>query len=72
MYGAQNNSSVVIYERKTGWFTQETELSVHYIDPNGNVVRRGGHGTFPRWNDSEMKILEDPSGFCDPKHWTSR
>ena len=30
-----NNSSVVISERKTGWFTRETELSVHYIDPNG-------------------------------------
>ena len=67
-----NNSSVVIYERKTGWFTQETELSVHFIDPKGNVVRRDGYGTFPRWNDSEMKILENPSGFCDAMYWTRR
>jgi len=67
-----NNSSVVIYERKTGWFTGETELSVRFIDAKGNAVRRDGYGTFPRWNDSEMKILEDPSGFCDAMYWTRR
>src|SRR6266404_1859523 len=55
-----NNSSVVLYERKTGWFTSETELSVRFIDPTGRVVRGEGLGTFPRWNDSEMNVLETP------------
>lgn len=67
-----NKSSVVIYKRKTGWLTGETELSVRFIDPKGNVVRRDGYGTFPGWVDSEMKILEGPSSFCDPMYWAQR
>jgi hypothetical protein len=65
-----NSSSVLLYERKTGWFTNETELSVRFVDPSGRVVRRQGLGTFSNWNDSEMKVLETPEVYCDKIYWT--
>ena len=34
------------------------ELSVRFIDANEHVVRRDGEGKFPRWNESEMNVLE--------------
>ena len=56
--------SVVIYRRKVGWFTEQTQLSVKVFDDNGRVVRHEGLGTFSHWVDSEMKVRETPQMFC--------
>jgi hypothetical protein len=54
--------SVVMYHRKVGWFTAQTQLPVRVIDHDGNVVHQEGLGTFSHWNDAEMKV--SPEIFC--------
>ena len=66
-----NGSSVIMYKRKTAWFTSRTEFSARLIDPNGSVVRNE-LGTFPNWNASGMKVLETPDVYCDENNWPRR
>jgi hypothetical protein len=66
-----NSSSVMMYKRKTGWFTSRTEFSAQLVDRNGSVIR-GELGTFPNWNDSEMKVIETPDVYCGERNWPRR
>jgi len=63
-----NNTSVVLYQQKTGWFAEETEWSVKQFDEHGKLLRRQVLFTLPHWNDSEMHCR--PEEFCDDKYWT--
>ena len=63
-----NNASVVLYQRKVGWFTEEAEWSVKQFDQHGTLMRRQVLFTLPHWNDSEMH--RTPEEFCDDKYWT--
>src|SRR5438067_11290565 len=49
-----NNASVVLYQRKTGWFAEEAEWSVKQFGEHGKLMRRQVLFTLPRWNDSEV------------------
>jgi hypothetical protein len=68
MANCSNNTSVVLYQRKTGWFADETEWSVKQFDGRGKLIRRQVLFTLPHWNDSEMH--RRPEEFCDDKYWT--
>jgi hypothetical protein len=63
-----NNSSIVFYQSKAGWFTSETEWSVTQFDQHRKLIRRQVLFTLPSWNDSEMH--RTPEEFCDDKYWT--
>src|SRR5438046_726281 len=63
-----NNASVVLYQRKTGWFTEEAEWSVKQFDEHGKLMRRQVLFTLRHWNDSEMH--RTPEEFCGDKYWT--
>jgi hypothetical protein len=62
-----NDTSVVLYQRKTGWFVEETEWSVKQFDRHGTLIRAQMLFTSPHWNDSEMH--RRPEEFCDDKYW---
>ena len=63
----QNKSSVVFYQRKISWFTEETEWSVKQFDEHGKLIRRQVLFTLAHWNDSEMH--RKPDEFCDDTYW---
>ena len=65
-----DGSSVVFYQRKVGWFTEQTQLSVRLLDSRGKLIRTQSVGTFSHWNDSEMKVRETPQMFCEQKYWS--